>query len=181
MICVSRRADREAPRLQRRMGWNFNWASSYESDFKLRLGVSSTEAETREGGVTPDARTGGLPADSQPETPAPCGTDVGSYISEVIRFNTSPASATPSSTLLSSSRGGSSFDGLLPDLGPHPDGRGRGRCVSDVAAPTTTSMARVTRAQDAPGCTAPDVGRDRTRRTRNLAEITCVKAGARNA
>ena len=31
-----------------RMGWSFNWASSYESDFNTDLGFSSSPAQTRE-------------------------------------------------------------------------------------------------------------------------------------
>jgi predicted dithiol-disulfide oxidoreductase (DUF899 family) len=38
--------------LQAALGWGFNWASSYESDFDLELGFSGTEEDTREW-VTP--------------------------------------------------------------------------------------------------------------------------------
>jgi predicted dithiol-disulfide oxidoreductase (DUF899 family) len=69
MICVSR-----AP-LEKLMGWNFNWASSYESDFNFDFGRS----------VSRDTVATWF-ADEPPAIPAQlaaeCGTDAVGYMSE---------------------------------------------------------------------------------------------------
>jgi predicted dithiol-disulfide oxidoreductase (DUF899 family) len=44
MICVSRAPVEELLAYPKRMGWSFNWASSYESDFNFDFGVSAREA-----------------------------------------------------------------------------------------------------------------------------------------
>ena len=46
MICVSRAPIDKLLAYRDRMGWSFNWASSYESDFNLDYGVSAGEAMT---------------------------------------------------------------------------------------------------------------------------------------
>src|ERR1039457_6578765 len=43
MICISRAPIEKLLAYRRRMGWNFNWASSYESDFNFDFGVSAAE------------------------------------------------------------------------------------------------------------------------------------------
>ncbi len=48
MICVSRAPLENLLAYRERMGWSFNWASSYESDFTVDLGFSSSEEQTRE-------------------------------------------------------------------------------------------------------------------------------------
>lgn len=40
MICVSRASIEKLLAYRERMGWSFNWASSYESDFNADLGFS---------------------------------------------------------------------------------------------------------------------------------------------
>ena len=48
MICVSRAPIDKLLDYRDRMGWSFNWASSYESDFNVDFGVSAWEAMTSE-------------------------------------------------------------------------------------------------------------------------------------
>jgi predicted dithiol-disulfide oxidoreductase (DUF899 family) len=43
MICISRAPLEKLLAYRRRMGWTFNWASSYESDFNFDFGVSAAE------------------------------------------------------------------------------------------------------------------------------------------
>jgi predicted dithiol-disulfide oxidoreductase (DUF899 family) len=43
MICISRAPLEKLLAYRRRMGWSFNWASSYESDFNFDFGVSAAE------------------------------------------------------------------------------------------------------------------------------------------
>src|SRR5262245_6939536 len=43
MICVSRAPIEKLLAYRERMGWDFNWASSYESDFNFDFGVSAGE------------------------------------------------------------------------------------------------------------------------------------------
>ena len=43
MICVSRAPSEKLLAYRDRMGWSFNWASSYESDFNFDYGVSAGE------------------------------------------------------------------------------------------------------------------------------------------
>jgi predicted dithiol-disulfide oxidoreductase (DUF899 family) len=43
MICISRAPLEKLLAYRRRMGWSFNWASSYDSDFNFDFGVSAAE------------------------------------------------------------------------------------------------------------------------------------------
>ena len=43
VICISRAPLEKLLAYRRRMGWSFNWASSYESDFNFDFGVSAAE------------------------------------------------------------------------------------------------------------------------------------------
>src|SRR6266536_4587939 len=43
MVCISRAPLEKLLAYRRRMGWSFNWASSYESDFNFDFGVSAVE------------------------------------------------------------------------------------------------------------------------------------------
>jgi predicted dithiol-disulfide oxidoreductase (DUF899 family) len=53
MLCAVSRAPLEKVRAyQRRMGWNFPWASSYGSDFNFDFGVARTRQEWEAGAVT---------------------------------------------------------------------------------------------------------------------------------
>ena len=75
MVCVSHAPVEKLLRYRDRMGWNFNWASSYETDFNFDFERSRTKEEVR-----------ALLGDSAPEVPSrfasDCGTDVVSYLSE---------------------------------------------------------------------------------------------------
>src|SRR5438093_1493105 len=46
MICISRAPLEKLLAYRRRMGWSFNWASSYESDFNFDFGVSAAATST---------------------------------------------------------------------------------------------------------------------------------------
>jgi len=48
MICVSRAPLEKLLAYRERMGWSFNWASSFESDFNFDYGVSASEGTTHE-------------------------------------------------------------------------------------------------------------------------------------
>jgi predicted dithiol-disulfide oxidoreductase (DUF899 family) len=82
---------------KRRMGWNFPWASSFDSDFNFDFTVSVTEEQQREGSVDYNyqrAAASRLPAGERPEkseraTPdgatkgaAMTGTEVSTYARE---------------------------------------------------------------------------------------------------
>jgi predicted dithiol-disulfide oxidoreductase (DUF899 family) len=75
MICVSRAPLDKLLAYRGRMGWNFNWASSYESDFNFDFGrsVSKETVATWFAGEPP-----AIPA----QLAAECGTDVIGYMSE---------------------------------------------------------------------------------------------------
>ena len=47
MVCISRAPMEKLLTYRRRMGWSFNWASSYESDFNLDFGVSAADDAAR--------------------------------------------------------------------------------------------------------------------------------------
>ena len=91
MICVSRAPLDKLLPYRKRMGWDFNWASSYESDFNFDFerSVSKETVATWFGDETPIAAqpetTLGV-GEKQPDVPtrlaADCGTDTVSYLSE---------------------------------------------------------------------------------------------------
>jgi predicted dithiol-disulfide oxidoreductase (DUF899 family) len=75
MICVSRAPLDKLLAYRKRMGWNFNWASSYESDFNFDFGRSvSRETVATWFADEPPA----IPA----QLAAECGTDAIGYMSE---------------------------------------------------------------------------------------------------
>src|ERR1039457_3188701 len=51
LICASRRPLDNLLQFRERMGWSFNWASSYESDFNFDFGVSVGEGLTHDEAV----------------------------------------------------------------------------------------------------------------------------------
>jgi predicted dithiol-disulfide oxidoreductase (DUF899 family) len=75
MICVSRAPLEKLLAYRERMGWSFNWASSYESDFNFDFERSQTRDQV-------SARLG----DEAPQVPSrfasQCGTDVVGYLAE---------------------------------------------------------------------------------------------------
>jgi predicted dithiol-disulfide oxidoreductase (DUF899 family) len=73
--CISRAPLDKLQAYERRMGWNFPWASSYGSDYNFDLEISRPEEATREflaGGVPPVAA----------ELAQECGTEPAAYLSE---------------------------------------------------------------------------------------------------
>jgi predicted dithiol-disulfide oxidoreductase (DUF899 family) len=48
MICISRAPLEKLLAYRRRMGWSFNWASSYDSDFNFDFGVSAADESAHE-------------------------------------------------------------------------------------------------------------------------------------
>src|SRR5213592_2204557 len=48
MICISHAPLEKLLDYRRRMGWSFNWASSYESDFNFDFGVSAADEAAHE-------------------------------------------------------------------------------------------------------------------------------------
>ena len=73
--CISRAPLDKLQAYQRRMGWNFPWASSYGSDYNFDLEISRSEEATREflaGGVPPVAA----------ELARECGIEPAAYLSE---------------------------------------------------------------------------------------------------
>lgn len=63
MICVSSAPIERLLAFRKRMGWNFNWASTSESDFNIDLGFPSSIEQTR-GWLTPkvEAETASAPS-----------------------------------------------------------------------------------------------------------------------
>src|SRR5215216_2064800 len=82
MISVSGAPLEKLLAYRERMGWDFNWASSYESDFNVDLGFSGSEEQTREW-VTPMLdQLPPVAARNASET----GTDLVSYLAEGFGF-----------------------------------------------------------------------------------------------
>jgi predicted dithiol-disulfide oxidoreductase (DUF899 family) len=75
MICVSGAPIDKLLAYRERMGWNFNWVSSYESDFNFDFEHSRTKEQT-----------GAWLGEEAPPVPSrfasQCGTDVVGYLSE---------------------------------------------------------------------------------------------------
>lgn len=75
MICISRAPLDKLTAYRARMGWDFTWASSYDSDFNFDFGRS-----------VPKETVQGWFEDEPPEVPAQlaahCGTDAVTYMSE---------------------------------------------------------------------------------------------------
>jgi predicted dithiol-disulfide oxidoreductase (DUF899 family) len=53
MICVSRAPIEKLLSFRDRMGWDFTWASSHDSDFNFDFGVSAEQAMTHDSGPPP--------------------------------------------------------------------------------------------------------------------------------
>jgi len=125
MICVSGAPLEKLLVYRERMGWSFNWASSYESDFNFDFGVSSTEEATREW-AAPMLEGGLLPPIASQNASA-SGTDVISYLSEGFGVNTfARESDTVYHTYSSGARGVEFLMGYYPILDRTPQGRDEG-------------------------------------------------------
>jgi predicted dithiol-disulfide oxidoreductase (DUF899 family) len=75
MICISRAPIEKLLAYRERMGWSFNWASSYESDFNFDFEHSQTRDQV-------SARLGDETAEIPAQFASECGTDLVGYLSE---------------------------------------------------------------------------------------------------
>jgi predicted dithiol-disulfide oxidoreductase (DUF899 family) len=85
LSAVSRAPLAKLQAYQRRMGWDFPWASSHGGDFNFDFNVAFTEQQQREGAVDYNYQRGGHAMDRTP-VPEPvarfaatCGTDAPTY------------------------------------------------------------------------------------------------------
>jgi predicted dithiol-disulfide oxidoreductase (DUF899 family) len=124
MICVSGAPLDKLLAYQQRMGWNFTWASGYETDFNYDFGVSSTEEATREW-VTAMPE-GGLPPIASQNARA-SGTDLVSYLAEGFGYNTfALENDTVYHTYSCAARGVEFLMGYYPIFDRTPKGRDEG-------------------------------------------------------
>jgi predicted dithiol-disulfide oxidoreductase (DUF899 family) len=125
MICVSGAPIAKLLTYRERMGWTFNWASSFESDFNFDFGVSGTEEATREW-VTPLLESGLLPPIASQNARA-SGTDIVRYLAEGFGVTTFARQGdTVYHTYSSTSRGVEFLMGYYPILDHTPNGRDEG-------------------------------------------------------
>src|ERR1019366_7509183 len=93
MVCISRAPLGKLLAYRQRMGWNFNWASSYESDFNFDFGVSAKEQPSKATGALAsnelamfwqlgDQRFRDTLSPIVPHHATTSGTDVAGYLSE---------------------------------------------------------------------------------------------------
>lgn len=80
MICASRVPLDKIQEYKRRMGWSFDWVSTYEGDFNFDFGFSATEDQ-----VHAFLEAGAPPVVS--EVSAACGTDPAGYLTEAPGLN----------------------------------------------------------------------------------------------
>jgi predicted dithiol-disulfide oxidoreductase (DUF899 family) len=119
MICVSRAPIEKLQAYEQRMGWSFEWASSYGTDFNFDFGFSYREEEVRS--FLPDAP----PVIS--EVSAACGTDPAGYLTEAPGLNTfALADGVVHHTYASTARGLESVMGYYGLLDRAPMGRNEG-------------------------------------------------------
>ena len=125
MICVSRAPIEKLLAYKQRMGWSFNWASSYDSDFTFDFGVSATEEATREW-VAPMLEAELLPPIAIQNANA-SGTDVVGYLAEGFGVDTfARESDAVYHSYSSTSRGVEFLMGYYPILDRTPKGRDEG-------------------------------------------------------
>lgn len=84
MVCVSRAPIDQLLAYRRRMGWSFNWASSYETEFSFDFGGSASKEATR-AWLEPMADQ--MPPIARRNASA-CGVDLITYLSEGFSFVT---------------------------------------------------------------------------------------------
>lgn len=123
MVCVSRAPIEKLRAYRQRMGWSFNWASSYESDFSFDFGGSASKESTR-AWVEPMADQ--LPPIASHNAQA-CGVDLVTYLSEGFAFVA--LAREDDAVYLSYSTGGRGVEFLMsyyPILDRVPNGRDEG-------------------------------------------------------
>ena len=88
LTAVSRAPLAKLQAYQRRMGWRFPWASSFDSDFNADFAVGITEQQQRDGSVEYNYRSDGH-RNGEAQFPeivhrfaAACGTDAATYVRE---------------------------------------------------------------------------------------------------
>jgi predicted dithiol-disulfide oxidoreductase (DUF899 family) len=77
MLVVSRAPLARIEAFRRRMGWQFEWVSSFESDFNYDFGVSFKPADHARGEVDYNFRTGPFPSEEAPGVSVFVRTDAG--------------------------------------------------------------------------------------------------------
>jgi predicted dithiol-disulfide oxidoreductase (DUF899 family) len=94
MICISHAPLEKLLDYRRRMGWSFNWASSYESDFNFDFGIAAADdaahepvplLEANEVGIFPRLKDQRVRESLPPivtQNAAATGTDVVGYLSQ---------------------------------------------------------------------------------------------------
>jgi predicted dithiol-disulfide oxidoreductase (DUF899 family) len=123
MICVSRAPLEKLLAYRERMGWSFNWASSYESDFSFDFGGSATVEATRQW-VAPMLDQ--LPPIASHNASA-CGVDIVTYLSEGFAFIALARERdTVYHTYSTTGRGVEILMGYYPILDRTPKGRDEG-------------------------------------------------------
>ncbi len=93
LMAISRAPLANIQAFQRRMGWSFPWASSYDSDFNYDFGVSYTEEQQRQGVVEYNFAERDLRASLASEGPVAevarsTGTDVATFLREAPGMST---------------------------------------------------------------------------------------------
>jgi predicted dithiol-disulfide oxidoreductase (DUF899 family) len=141
MICVSRAPIEKLLAYRQRMGWNFTWASSHDSDFNIDYGVSATNA-TRHGRAMPALESNELALRTllhkQPEileslprvaiqNASATGTNIDGYLSEGHGISTfARADSAVYHCYSSFARGTEFLLGYYPILDRAPNGRDEG-------------------------------------------------------
>jgi predicted dithiol-disulfide oxidoreductase (DUF899 family) len=125
LICVSGAPIEKLLAYRERMGWDFNWASSYRTDFNFDLGVSGTLEATREW-VLPMLDDGLMPPIAS-QNAAACGTDIVSYVAEGFGVNSfAREGEIVYHTYAAGARGVEFLMGYYPILDRTPKGRDEG-------------------------------------------------------
>ena len=123
-----------------RMGWSFNWASSYESDFNTDLGFSSSLEQTREA-IEPILDQ--LPPVAF-RNAKDAGTDIYGYLTELFGFTAfTPRGRGRLPDLLDDGSRGRVPDALLRVPRPRAEGPRRGRGVAALDPPPRRVRQRV--------------------------------------
>jgi predicted dithiol-disulfide oxidoreductase (DUF899 family) len=123
MICVSGAPIEKLLPYRQQMGWRFNWASSYDSDFNTEIGFSSTKEQIREWVEPMRDQLPPIAARNAKET----GTDLVSYLSEGFGFTAFALDdGVVYQTYATTGRGVEFLMGYYPILDRVPNGRDEG-------------------------------------------------------
>jgi predicted dithiol-disulfide oxidoreductase (DUF899 family) len=123
MVCVSRAPIDKLRAYRERMGWTFDWVSSYESDFSVDFGGSASKEATR---AWLDPIADQLPPIAAHNADA-CGVDLATYLCEGFSFVTfARENETVYLTYRTGGRGVEFLMGYYPVLDRVPRGRHEG-------------------------------------------------------